>query len=151
MEPDADAILAGDVSRRLEAVGEELKATGDTKGALDRYDDCMARAREIKDGELRSAVELTVLSGLGNAHYAEGDFRRAKAAHARALALSRSLGDRESEGSDLCNLGAAHLALGEARSTRMIPQRCDPRAVIDAVLTSLCFCLYLSVSLSVSL
>ena len=109
-----DSERAERVASMLREVGDALAASGDAAAALEGYDDALATARDIGDAELRAAVELTALSALGNCHYGRGDFRRARAAHMRALTLSRKLGDKESEGSDLGNLGAAYLALGEA-------------------------------------
>ena len=123
-----DSERAEHVASLLREVGEALALSGDAAAALEGYDDALATSRDITDAELRAAVELTCLSALGNCHYGRGDFRRAKAAHARALALSRKLGDKESEGSDLGNLGAAHLALGEAAQSA----RCHEAALAIA-------------------
>lgn len=86
-------------------------ALGDTRKAIEHYEQTLAFVRENGDRK----AESSTLGNLGNAYDALGDARQAVDYHEQALAISREIGDRRGEGQDLGNLGLAHASLRDYR------------------------------------
>jgi tetratricopeptide (TPR) repeat protein len=84
---------------------------GDTRRAIDFYEQRLAIAREIGDRQ----GEGRVLGNLGVAYAALGETGRAIEFYEQRLAIARELGNRRGEGVVLGNLGVAYKNLGEAR------------------------------------
>ena len=82
---------------------------GETRRAIEHYEQALAISREI--GDRRG--EGSSFGNLGNAYADLGETPRAIEHHEQALAISREIGDRRGEGSSFGNLGNAYADLGE--------------------------------------
>jgi len=103
-------------SRREEGVhlgnlGEAHRNLGETRRAIEYYEQALAISREIRDRR----NEGMWLGDLGSAYYILGDPRRTIEYHEQALAIAREIGDRRGEGDWLGGLGVAYAGLGEVR------------------------------------
>jgi len=92
-------------------LGNAYAALGETRKAIEHYEQHLKIAREI--GDRRG--EGNALGNLGNAYAAVGETRKAIEYHEQALKIAREIGDRRGEGNALGNLGLAYAALGERR------------------------------------
>ncbi|HEV7669844.1 MAG TPA: tetratricopeptide repeat protein [Thermoanaerobaculia bacterium] len=110
--------------RRLEdlLLGELAGAygdSGDTRRAIELYDQRLAFARETGN---RSA-ERVALAYLGLAYYDLGEDRRAIEFYQRGLALAREAGDRLEEADALGNMGISYKHLGDFRRAIELEQQ----------------------------
>jgi tetratricopeptide (TPR) repeat protein len=95
----------------LGSLGLAYADLGETRRAIELYDQRLVIAREI--GDRRG--EGSALGDLGNAYAALGEPRRAIEYHEQHLAIAREIGDRHGAGRALGNLGLAYADLGEPR------------------------------------
>ena len=86
---------------------EQLRITGNVRGAAQEFLACLAEAQQLGEGKQRA-----ILTSLGIAYDSLGDFHKAIEHHDQALALSREV-DRRGEGRALGGLGNAYLSLGD--------------------------------------
>jgi tetratricopeptide (TPR) repeat protein len=95
----------------LHGLGSAYRNVGDTRRALDYFEQVLEIERELGDrcGEGRA------LDALGVAHADLGDPQRAVGYHEQALAIIRGASDLLSEGSILGNLGVACRRAGDTR------------------------------------
>jgi len=84
---------------------------GETRRAIELYEQALAIAREI--GDRRS--EATWVGNLGNCYAELGETRRAIELYKQALAIAREIGDRSGESNQVGNLGTRYAELGETR------------------------------------
>ncbi|HEV7669914.1 MAG TPA: tetratricopeptide repeat protein [Thermoanaerobaculia bacterium] len=92
-------------------LGIAYAALGETRRAIERFEQYLALSRET--GDRRG--ESNALGNLGNAYAEFGETRRAIELYAQDVAIRRDLGDRRGEGNALGNLGTAYADLGETR------------------------------------
>ena len=92
--------------------GHRLLDSGDAAGALIQYEKCRASGEAMADDEMKKHVLGAATGSLGNAYYHLGRYDEAIKMHLQALEISREIGDRRGEGSDLGNLGLAYWSLG---------------------------------------
>jgi tetratricopeptide (TPR) repeat protein len=92
-------------------LGNAYVALGETRRAIEHYEQDLAIAREI--GHRRD--EGAALVNLGRAYAVLGEPRRTIEYCEQALAMMREIGDRVGEGNALGNLGAAYRVLGNTR------------------------------------
>ena len=97
--------------RALGNLGLAHAALGDTRKAIEYYEQALIVSREIGDRRGEGAD----LGNLGIAHKNLGDARKAIEFYEQQLVVTREIGDRRGEGNALGNLGNAHAALGDAR------------------------------------
>jgi tetratricopeptide (TPR) repeat protein len=112
---DADAADERSVERAQALLerGHRRAREGDALGALPLYEQCRAEGGRIRSAALAQAVEAAARGGLGRAYEALGRVQEAIAHASAALAISRELGDAESEATHLGNLGNAALRAGQ--------------------------------------
>ncbi len=103
---DAEGVHLGNLGLAYAALGE-------TRRAIEFYEQRLQIARDAKHGDRRG--EGNALGNLGNAYAALGETRRAIEFFEQCLKLHREIGDRRGEGADLGNLGLAYADLGETR------------------------------------
>lgn len=84
---------------------------GETRKAMDYYEQCLTIAREIEDRR----GEGNALGNLGNAYAALGETSEAIDHYEQCLMVTREIGDHRGEGRALGNLGIAFAALGKTR------------------------------------
>lgn len=101
---DWEGIALGNLGRAYAELGE-------TRRAIEFYEQDLAIAREI--GDRRG--ESQTLGNLGLAYADLDESRRAIEFHEQDLAIAREIGDRRGEGQALGNLGNSYLRLGEIR------------------------------------
>jgi tetratricopeptide (TPR) repeat protein len=82
---------------------------GETRKAIEFYEQALVIAREVKD----RGGEETHLGNLGNAYLYLAETRKAIEFFEQALVIAREIKDRRGEGAHLGNLGNACLHLGE--------------------------------------
>jgi tetratricopeptide (TPR) repeat protein len=92
-------------------LGSCYAALGETRRAIDLYEQALVIARDL--GDRRS--EAAHLGRLGNRYADVGETRRAIDLYEQALVIARDLGDRRGEAIHLGNLGLGYAALGETR------------------------------------
>ncbi|MSO19972.1 MAG: sigma-70 family RNA polymerase sigma factor [Acidobacteria bacterium] len=92
-------------------LGIAYAALGETRRAIDFYEQRLVIAREIGD----RLGEGNALGNLGIAYAGLGETRRAIEYHEKALVIDSEIGDRRGEGNGLGNLGIAYADLGETR------------------------------------
>ncbi|HXU28971.1 MAG TPA: tetratricopeptide repeat protein [Thermoanaerobaculia bacterium] len=97
--------------RHLGTLGIAYASLGETRRAIETYEQCLAILREIGD---RSDEGIT-LGNLGNVYRNLGETRRAIETYEQCLAVLREIGDRRGEGTVLGNLGSAYANLGETQ------------------------------------
>ena len=97
---------------------------GETRRAIESYEQRLAIAREIGD----RCGEGNVLGNLGLAYLDLGETRRAIEYYEQHLAIAREIGNRRGEEIALGNLGSAYVALGE---TRRAIEYCEQALLID--------------------
>jgi tetratricopeptide (TPR) repeat protein len=96
----------------LGSLGLAYAELGETRKAIEHYEQVLTIAREI--GDLRG--EGNALGCLGNAYTALGATRRAIEHYEPVLTIAREIGDRHGEGKTLGHLGLAYGELGETRN-----------------------------------
>jgi tetratricopeptide (TPR) repeat protein len=101
----------GLISSHLGYLGNAYADLGETRRAIEFYQQALAISQEI--GDRRG--EGNRLGSLGNAQAALGETRRAIEFYQQALGIAREIGDRRAEGTSLGNLGGTYAALGETR------------------------------------
>ncbi len=87
--------------------------------------------------QLDSPLRGQLLRTVGLAHHRLGEVEKAIGYHEQALVISREIGDRRGEGSDLGNLGLAYAGVGEVEKAAALLQQAkvigeqigDPRIV----------------------
>ena len=87
---------------------QRMLDTGDARGALGEWLECLALAR----AQGHRQGEGAVLGNLGNAYHSLGEYRKAIDYQEQALAIFVEIGDRRGQGQDLGNLGSAYHGLG---------------------------------------
>jgi tetratricopeptide (TPR) repeat protein len=92
-------------------LGIAYKNLGETRRAIQLYEQQLAIAREIGDRRGEGAV----LGNMGLAYSNLGETRRAIELYEQALIINREIGNRRGEGAALGNMGNAYAALGETR------------------------------------
>jgi tetratricopeptide (TPR) repeat protein len=92
-------------------LGLAYRVLGETKKAIDYYEQALKISREIGN---RSG-ECADLGNLGNAYDVLGEPRKAIEYHEQALEISREIEDRRGEGMCLGNMGIAYRDLGETK------------------------------------
>jgi len=98
-------------------LGLAYSALGETRKAIEYYEQALAIAREIGDRRR----EGNYLGNLGNAYQALGAVRKSIECYEQTLGVHRDIGYRRGEGDALGNLGIAYLASGELeRATRTL-------------------------------
>ena len=102
-----------DKAQELTARGNALLRTGDFRGAIEMHEQCRAYGARIKSVRSRKAVEKAALGNLGNAYSSLGQHKKALEHYKLALGISRDIGDREGEATNLCSLGSAYHSLGQ--------------------------------------
>jgi len=95
----------------LRNLGNAYADLGETRRAIEFYEQRLAIAREI--GDRRG--EGNALGNLGNAYADLGETRHAIEFYQQRLEIAREIGERHSEGVALGDLGNAYIALGETR------------------------------------
>ncbi len=103
-DPTLQQISAGNL-------GTAYRNIGDTRRAIDYYQQALTSAQEQED----QWGEGAWLGNLGNAYAALGQTRRAIEVYEQALAIDRKIGNRRGEGADLGNLGNRYAELGQTR------------------------------------
>jgi len=95
----------------LNLLGLAYNALGESRKAIEFYEQALAISKEIGDQQGEGAVP----GNLGNAYRDLGETRKAIEYFEQILKLHREIGDRWNEGKDLNNLGIAYADLGEFR------------------------------------
>lgn len=90
-------------------LGQSYADLGETRRAIEFYEQALVIAREIGDRRGEGAW----LGYLGRAYADLGEARKAIGFHEQALVIDREIGDRRGEGADLGNLGRAYSDLDE--------------------------------------
>lgn len=99
------------VSRLLGTLGLAYDNLGETRRAIEHYEQSLMMAREFGN----RYVEGNALGNLGLAYANLGETRRAIEQFELALVIAREIGDHRGERSALSSLGLAYTALGETR------------------------------------
>jgi tetratricopeptide (TPR) repeat protein len=97
--------------RTLRGIGIGYAALGETRRAIEFYEQGLAITREIGDRR----EEANAAGCLGIAYADLGEVRRAIEFQEQCLAIAREIGDRRGEADAMGNLGLAYAALGETR------------------------------------
>jgi len=92
-------------------LGLAYSALGETRRAIEYYEQALKIAREIGDRRGEGAD----LGNLGSAYFTLGEVRRAIEYYEQQLIITREIGDRRGEGNALMGLGLAYADLGETR------------------------------------
>jgi tetratricopeptide (TPR) repeat protein len=92
-------------------LGQAYAALGETRKAIEYYDQALMISRKIGDRRGEGAR----LGNLGLAYADLGETRKAIGYHDQALKISQETEDRRGEGNRLGNLGLAYADLGETR------------------------------------
>jgi tetratricopeptide (TPR) repeat protein len=92
-------------------LGNAYASLGETRRAIELYEQVLVIAREIGD----QRGEGNALDSSGLAYASLGETRRAVEFHEQALVISREIGDQRGEGNTLGNLGDDYADLGETR------------------------------------
>ena len=90
---------------------QRMLETGDARGAMGEWLECLALAR----AQGHRQGEGAVLGNLGLAYRSLGEYHKAIEYQERALKISEEIGDRQGQGIRLGNLGIAYRSLGEYR------------------------------------
>lgn len=98
------------------ALGNSYSTLGQSRSAIEHYQQALAIAREIGD----RGNEGAFLGNLANSYRELGQTGRAIQHYQQALAIAREIGDRSSEGLWLGNLGSAYRVLGETGRRRTL-------------------------------
>jgi class 3 adenylate cyclase/tetratricopeptide (TPR) repeat protein len=93
--------LAGE-ARCLARLGSIARRRGELDGAREWYEDALA---SLGEEHAYPDIQIQALNGLGFVHRQQGNYELARTCYARALALSRSSGNRAEEGQALNDLG----------------------------------------------
>ncbi|MFN8466309.1 MAG: tetratricopeptide repeat protein [Caldilineaceae bacterium] len=100
-----------DQAEFLNRLGNAHFSLGETRRAIEYYEQYLVIAREIGD----RGGEGAALGNLGNAYYSLGETRRAIDLYEQQLVIVREIDDRRGEGAALGNLGNAYYSLGGTR------------------------------------
>lgn len=107
----AKAVYTNSDWRVLKKYGGFLCRIGNLKGAMEKFEAVRAYGESAND-----AIALAAgLSNLGNIYGMQGDLKRAKQMHRKALAIHASLGLRGERGADHVNLGHDHWMQGDVK------------------------------------
>jgi tetratricopeptide (TPR) repeat protein len=104
---ETDAVPADLMTKHL--LGQSLLDGGDTRGAVEEWETCLAEARLL---QLANA-EGVLSANLGVAYYSLSEFTLSIQRLTRAVAMARRLRNRVAEGRRLCNLGSAYMSYGQ--------------------------------------
>ncbi|MBI5081720.1 MAG: tetratricopeptide repeat protein [Chloroflexi bacterium] len=96
-------------SGHLGNLGLAYSELGETRRAIELYDQGLKIQREIGDKHIEGAI----LGNLGLAYSILGEARKAIEFYQQALKIMQEIGDKLAEGSIVCNLGLAYSDLGE--------------------------------------
>ena len=93
--------------------GNALAQRGDSRGALAKFEECLALGRTICDAGCAQEVIAAALNGLGNAYISLGQFDQAIGHHEQSLVIYHEIGNRQGEGKALASLGNAFFSSGQ--------------------------------------
>ena len=112
VSPDSDDQTKSFAGGSLDE-GHALAQRGDSRGALAKYEECLALGRTICDAGCAQEVIAAALNGLGNAYISLGQFEQAIDHHEQSLVIYHEIGNRTGEGNALASLGNASHSSGQ--------------------------------------